>query len=66
MNHLKTISLECPYCDTKCQFLQIDTSHKFCSRNDRHHIAFACSNCNGGIITHWNASTNNPTDSKIL
>ena len=57
MEHSKTISLDCPYCDTKCQFLQIDSSHSFCDRNVRHHISYICSNCNGGIITHWLSST---------
>ena len=57
MKHSKTISLECPHCITKCQFLQVDTSHKFCAKDKRHHIAYNCTNCCGVISTKWKADT---------
>lgn len=60
MEHSKTISLECPYCDTKCQFKQIDQSHRFCNRDGMHHIAYTCSNCEGVIATHWTSTTKTP------
>lgn len=59
MNYSKTISLECPCCDTKCQFVQIDSSHKFCKSDELHHIAFVCTNCQGVITTKWSANTDN-------
>ena len=59
MKYSKTISLECPYCDTKCQFVQIDPSHRYCVSDELHHIAFICTNCLGVIITKWNANTDN-------
>ena len=57
MEHSKTISLECPHCDTKCQFVQVDQSHEFCDREKLHHIAYVCTNCRGLIMTKWEAVT---------
>jgi len=59
MKHSKTISLECPHCDTKCQFIQIDQSHEFCNKDNLHHIAYVCTNCRGIIMTKWNAIGDN-------
>ena len=56
MKHSKTISLECPHCDTKCQFIQVDLSHEFCISDQLHHIAYVCTNCQGVITTKWEAS----------
>ena len=68
MNYSKTLSLECPHCITKCQFIQVDSSHRYCISDTLHHIAYVCTNCNGVIATKWNAGThdihqfeNNPT-----
>ncbi len=57
MQYSKTISLDCPHCNTKCQFIQIDASHHFCDRDNLHHIAYVCTNCHGVIATKWNANT---------
>lgn len=69
MNYSNTLSLECPHCVTKCQFIQIDHSHKFCVSDNLHHIAYVCTNCSGLITTKWYSSThditqfqNNPSD----
>ncbi|MBU3924607.1 DUF4145 domain-containing protein [Patescibacteria group bacterium] len=62
MQYSKTISLECPHCDTKCQFVQVDSSHRFCKSDELHHIAFICTNCQGIIATKWNASVDNVSD----
>ena len=58
MKHSKTISLECPYCDTKCQFVQVDPSHRYCVSDGLHHIAYICTNCKGVIATKWKANGN--------
>ena len=58
MKHSKTISLECPHCDTKCQFIQVDQSHNFCGEDGLHHIAYMCTNCRGIIATKWSANVN--------
>jgi len=57
IRHSKTLSLACPYCDTKCQFNQINPSHSICINDSAHHIAYNCTNCQGVIVTKWNAST---------
>lgn len=57
MKHSKTISLECPHCDTKCQFVQIDQSHEFCNKDGLHHISYRCTNCRGLVMTKWNATS---------
>ena len=57
MQHSKTVSLDCPHCETKCQFLQIDSSHYFCTANELHHIAYFCTNCRGLITTKWHCDS---------
>ncbi len=59
MEYSATLSLECPHCDTRCQFTEIPNSHEYC-RHDRfhHHIAFVCTNCNGLIVTRWYSINN--------
>lgn len=57
MNHSSTISLECPHCDTKCQFVQVQDSHKICSADALHHIAYTCTNCRDAIVTKWDSTT---------
>lgn len=56
MKHSRTISLECPHCDTKCQFVQVGQSHNFCNEDGLHHIAYICTNCMGVIMTKWDAA----------
>jgi len=60
MKYSKTLSLECPHCTTKCQFVQIDQGHHYCISDNFHHIAYRCTNCNGIIATKWRASTQDP------
>lgn len=57
MNYSKTLSLECPHCITKCQFVQVDQSHMYCGTDKLHHIVYACTNCHGIIVTKWLSST---------
>lgn len=57
MSYSKTLSLECPHCITKCQFVQVDPSHRYCTRDNSHHIAYICTNCNGIIVTKWASNT---------
>ncbi len=57
MRHSKTVSLDCPHCETKCQFLQIDASHSFCVKDNLHHISYLCTNCQGLIATKWSSTS---------
>src|SRR3989344_269307 len=57
MSYSKTLSLECPHCITKCQFIQIDRGHMYCKADNLHHITYACTNCYGLIITKWDSTT---------
>ncbi len=57
MNYSTTLSLECPHCITKCQFVQVDQSHKYCTSDNLHHIAYFCTNCHGVIATKWDSVT---------
>lgn len=68
MQYSKTLSLECPHCATKCQFVQVDQGHFICESDCLHHIAYVCTNCRGVIVTKWDATAcpiqqfeNNPT-----
>ena len=55
MNYSRTLSLDCPHCDTKCQFVSVEASHNICVEDKLHHIAFVCTNCKGIIIVKWSA-----------
>jgi len=54
MQYSKTLSLDCPHCDTKCQFVVIEQGHNRCVNDNKHHIPFICTNCKGLIATKWN------------
>jgi|GEM_PF-1100691 len=54
MQYSKTLSLNCPHCDTKCQFIVIEQGHQKCVSDNKHHIPFICTNCQGLIATKWN------------
>ena len=60
MQYSETVSLDCPHCETKCQFLQIDRSHNFCTENKLYHIAYVCTNCRGLITTKWHCDSESP------
>jgi len=62
MNFSKTLSLECPHCDTKCQFVIIVQGHKKCINDNKHHIPYVCTNCQGLIATKWTTSVDCNTD----
>lgn len=53
MEYSSTLSLECPYCHTKTQFIG-QGINSLCSRTNEHHIIFLCTNCKGLILTNWN------------
>jgi hypothetical protein len=59
IKHSKTISLDCPHCETRCQFIQADQSHRYCKSDNLHHIYYICTNCHGGILTRWQSGTSN-------
>ncbi len=59
ISHSKNLSLNCPHCDTRCQFVQVDQSHKYCKADSTHHIYYICTNCHGGILTKWRVGTEN-------
>ncbi len=54
MSYSYTISLNCPHCDTKCQFIAIEEGHTRCgSDKKKHHIPYTCTNCQGLVVTKW-------------
>ncbi len=53
MEYSKSLSFDCPYCYTKCQFEEIEGSSSFCKIRHTHHIGYKCTNCGGLIITQW-------------
>ncbi len=53
MQYSKTLSLNCPHCDTKCQFVAIEQGHQKCRSDNKHHIPYICTNCQGVIATKW-------------
>ncbi len=59
MKYSNTISLECPYCDTKTQFIEQGISSR-CNRTYEHHIIFLCTHCNGLILTNWDNIGSSP------
>jgi len=56
MNYKSTISLNCPHCSTKTQFIQ--QHHDYCASDLRHHICFKCTNCKWLIVSIWSSTTN--------
>src|SRR3989339_200980 len=58
MLYSKTLSLNCPHCDTKCQFVVVEQGHQKCINDDKHHIPYICTNCNGLIATKWTVHNN--------
>lgn len=60
MNYSKTLSLNCPHCDTRCQFVAIEQGHNKCINDNKHHIPYVCTNCQGLIVTQWSANKCDP------
>lgn len=60
MNYSNTISLECPHCTTKCQFVIVERGHRQCVSDKLHHIPYICTNCQGLIATKWSANQCTP------
>ncbi len=60
MSYSNTLSLNCPHCDTKCQFIVIEQGHKRCKNDKKHHIPYICTNCQGLIATKWTADNCSP------
>lgn len=60
MPYSNTLSLNCPHCDTKCQFVVVEQGHKKCVSDNKHHIPYICTNCQGIIATKWTANSCNP------
>ena len=60
MSYSDTLSLNCPHCNTRCQFVVIEQGHRRCVSDDKHHIPYICTNCNGLIATKWTASGCDP------
>ena len=53
MEYSDTLSLECPYCKTRCQFLVIAKSARLCTSDDTRQTAHTCTHCNGIVVTKW-------------
>lgn len=62
MGYSSTLSLDCPHCDTKCQFRVIEQGHQKCINDRKHHIPYVCTNCNGLIATKWTTLSNCDTN----
>ena len=60
MGYSKTLSLNCPHCKTKCQFVIVEQGHHKCVSDDKHHIPYICTNCQGLVATKWTASPCSP------
>ncbi len=56
MTYSNTLSLNCPHCDTKCQFRAVEQGHNKCIKDNKHHIPYICTNCQGLIATKWTAN----------
>lgn len=56
MTYSKTLSLDCPHCDTKCQFVAVQEGHRRCIKDHKHYIPYICTHCNGLITTKWISS----------
>lgn len=55
MNYSSTISLDCPHCQSICQFTREgqNSSRSQCKNDNLHHMFYQCSNCDGKIISRW-------------
>ncbi|MFC1757011.1 DUF4145 domain-containing protein [Patescibacteria group bacterium] len=53
MKYSKTLSLDCPYCKTKTQFISDLSKSSFCGAENLYHDLFTCTNCGGCIVTKW-------------
>ncbi len=53
MNYSETISLDCPYCNSKCQFIDSDFDKKKCKNDRLFHLPYMCTNCNGRVIVRF-------------
>jgi hypothetical protein len=59
MSYSSTLSLNCPHCNTKCQFVAVEGGHKICRNDNKHHIPYICTHCQGLIATRWIANNCN-------
>lgn len=60
MKYSTSISLECPYCNTKSQFVQYqqqNNTRPCCSVDTLIHIPYTCTHCKGLITTQWREDT---------
>ena len=56
MQYPNTLSLECPHCNTKCQFSEIKNSLRHCEIREKFHNAYGCTHCKGIIVVTWHES----------
>lgn len=53
MNYSPTISLDCPHCQSICQFTHVARNDSKCKKDNLYHVFYQCTNCNGKIISKW-------------
>lgn len=53
MNYSSTISLDCPHCQSICQFTCESQNTSQCKNDNLYHMFYQCSNCDGKIISRW-------------
>ena len=54
----ESLPLECPHCNTKCQFKPIGQAYpckvkQLSDREQIFHRAYRCTNCEGNVVTEW-------------
>lgn len=53
MSYSSSLSFNCPYCQTKTQFISNVDQISFCKSGDRFHNKFQCTHCGGLVIVIW-------------
>ncbi len=59
IDYSKSLSLDCPHCLTKTQFLQM-TEKQLCKEDNQYHLAYTCTYCRGGIIAIFSRNIDKP------
>ncbi len=64
MKYFSSLSLDCPYCNTKCEFQKTPyVRSTYCREDKKWQLVYSCHNCKGAIITNWDLpSTMDPDD----
>ncbi len=61
MKYSDTISLDCPHCQSKCQFIIENQAYSTCKSDGLIHSSYACTNCLGKVVTKWGRAKDETT-----